>query len=236
MDDIALVTGAGGALGTEVARALHTRGYGLALVDAASSRARLEQLAASLGGACVVCGDVASAGLWSEALPRIERELGARPTIAALIAGGWRGGKALHEEEGDEIWRGMIDANLETAHRSLRALLPSMVSRKNGSIVVIGSRAAAEPASSAGAAAYATSKAALVALAQAVGAEVREHGVRINVVMPSTLDTPANRAAMPDADATRWVSLRSAAGVVAFLLGDEARDISGAAIPLYGRA
>jgi NAD(P)-dependent dehydrogenase (short-subunit alcohol dehydrogenase family) len=130
----------------------------------------------------------------------------------------------------------MMDANLETVHRSLRALLPPMVARKHGSIVAIGSRAAVDPASSAKAAAYAASKAATVALVQAVAAEVREHGVRVNAVLPSTMDTPANRAAMPNADPARWVSLPSAASVIAFLLSDEARDISGAAIPVYGRA
>ncbi len=130
----------------------------------------------------------------------------------------------------------MMGANLETVYRSLRALLPPMVAAKRGSIVVIGSRAAADPASSARAAAYAASKAAVVALAQSVAAEVRDAGVRVNAVLPSTLDTPANRAAMPKADASRWVSLPSAAGVVAFLLSDDARDISGAAIPVYGRA
>ena len=142
----------------------------------------------------------------------------------------------VHDEQDDEVWRAMLEANLETVHRSLRALLPSMVARKRGAIVALGSRAAVDPGSSANAAAYAASKAATVALVQAVAAEVRDHGVRINAVLPSTMDTPANRAAMPDADPSRWVSLASAAGVVAFLLGDEARDISGAAIPVYGRA
>lgn len=235
MDDIALVTGAAGALGSEVARTLQARGYGLVLVDAARSRERLEQLGASLGGACVVAGEIGSQALWGEALPRIERQLGAAPSVAALIAGAWRGGKALHEEDDDATWRTMMDSNLETVHRSLRALLPPMVARKRGAIVAIGSRAAIDAASSARAAAYAASKAAAVALVQAVAAEVREHGVRVNAVLPSTMDTPANRVAMPGADPTRWVSLPSAAGVIAFLLSDEARDISGAAIPVYGR-
>jgi NAD(P)-dependent dehydrogenase (short-subunit alcohol dehydrogenase family) len=219
-----------------VARTLDARGYGLALVDAERSRERLDHLASSLGGAFAITGDISSPALWAEAIPRLERELGGAPDVAALIAGGWRGGKPLHEEESDDVWRAMMDSNLETVHRSLRALLPPMVARKRGSIVVIGSRAAVDPASSAGAAAYAASKAGTVALAQAVAAEVLPHGVRVNVLMPSTLDTPANRASMPGADPTRWVSLPSAAGVVAFLLGDEARDISGAAVPIYGRA
>jgi NAD(P)-dependent dehydrogenase (short-subunit alcohol dehydrogenase family) len=235
MDNIALVTGAGGALGGEVARTLHARGYGLALMDLARSRDRLEQLAASLGGACVLAGDLGSPALWVEAMSRMQRELGGAPAIAALIAGGWRGGKPLHEEDSDDVWRAMMDSNLETVHRSLRALLPPMVARRSGAIVAVGSRAAVDPASSARAAAYAASKAATVALVQAVAAEVRDTSVRVNVVMPSTLDTPANRASMPSADPARWVSLPSAAGVVAFLLSDEARDISGAALPLYGK-
>ncbi len=84
--------------------------------------------------------------------------------------------------------------------------------------------------------AYTASKHAAVALAQTVAAEVVEYGVRINAVLPSTMDTPANRAAMPKADFGKWVTTPSAAGVIAFLLSDAARDVSGAAIPLYGRA
>jgi NAD(P)-dependent dehydrogenase (short-subunit alcohol dehydrogenase family) len=236
MPDVALVTGAAGALGSEVARVLAARGHKLALVDAERGRERLVELAASLGGACVVAGDIAVEATWTEAMPRIERELGSAPSLAALVAGAWRGGKPLHEEVGDDVWRTMMEANLETVHRSLRALLPAMVARKRGSIVVIGSRAAVTPATSARAAAYAASKAGVVALAEAVAAEVLDAGVRVNAVLPSTMDTPANRAAMPAVDPARWVSLASAAGVVAFLLGDEARDISGVALPVYGRA
>jgi NAD(P)-dependent dehydrogenase (short-subunit alcohol dehydrogenase family) len=130
----------------------------------------------------------------------------------------------------------MMSANLETVHRSMRALLPSMVSRGDGSIVVIGSRNVERPWTGASAAAYTASKAAVVAFAQAVAAEVLTSGVRVNAVLPSTLDTEANRRAMPDADPKAWVSLPSAAKVIAFLLSEDARDISGAAIPLYGRA
>jgi NAD(P)-dependent dehydrogenase (short-subunit alcohol dehydrogenase family) len=119
---------------------------------------------------------------------------------------------------------------------ALHALLPGMVAGKHGSIVVIGSRAVERPWTSAGAAAYAASKSAAVTLAQTAAQEVLAHGVRINAILPSTMDTPANRAAMPSVDPTTWVSLESAAGVIAFLLSDEARDVSGAAIPVYGRA
>jgi NAD(P)-dependent dehydrogenase (short-subunit alcohol dehydrogenase family) len=234
--DIALVTGAAGALGAEVARTLYRRRCKVALVDVEQSKARLEQLAQSLGGATVVAGDIAALDTWNAALPRIERELGARPSLAALIAGGWQGGKPLYEEGSDDTWVAMMRANLDTVHRSLRALLPSMVERRRGSIVVVGSRAADQPWTSPRASAYAASKAAVVALAQAVAAEVIDSCVRVNAILPSTLDTPANRSAMPGVDPSKWVSLSSAAGVVAFLLSDDARDISGAAVPVYGRA
>jgi NAD(P)-dependent dehydrogenase (short-subunit alcohol dehydrogenase family) len=130
----------------------------------------------------------------------------------------------------------MMESNVGTVHAALRALLPGMVARKRGAIVVVGSRNVERPWTGASAAAYTASKAAAVAMAEAAAAEVLEHGVRINAVLPSTMDTPANRAAMPKADFSRWVTTQSAAGVIAFLLSDAARDVSGAAIPLYGRA
>jgi NAD(P)-dependent dehydrogenase (short-subunit alcohol dehydrogenase family) len=236
---VVVVTGASGALGAAVAKHLVAKGYKAALFGSERSKAELDALAAEVGGAgvaSVVAGDATSAATWSEALPRVERELGEAPTHAVLTAGAWRGGKALHDEQDDATWRAMMDANLETAHRSLRALLPGMVARGRGSIVLIGSRPAVEPKTGAKSAAYAASKAAVVALAQAVAAEVLANGVRVNVVLPSTLDTPANRHAMPKADASKWVTLASAAEVIAFLLSDAARDVSGAAVPIYGRA
>jgi NAD(P)-dependent dehydrogenase (short-subunit alcohol dehydrogenase family) len=236
MTDVALVTGAAGALGAEVARSLFQGGCKLVLVDAESSKERLLGLAASLGGATVVAADITAKETWTTALPRIERETGALPTLAALIAGAWRGGKSLHEESSDDVWHAMMSANLDTVRRSLRALLPAMVRQRRGSVVVVGSRAAQQPWTSAHAAAYAASKAAVVALAQAVAAEVADQGVRINAILPSTLDTPANRAMMPKGDPSKWVPLASAAAVVRFLLSDDARDVSGAAVPVYGRA
>lgn len=236
MTEIALVTGAAGALGSEVARALSARGHALALVDSDAHADRLEALGKTLGHASWCTGDVAVEATWGGIMAHVERELGQPPSLAALVAGGWRGGRPLHEETSDDTWRTMMGANVETAYRSLRALLPAMVGRRRGSIVVVGSRAVEQPWTSGGASAYAASKSAVVAMARAVAAEVLTHGVRVNAVLPSTLDTPANRAAMPKADAARWVSLASAAGVISFLLSDEARDISGAALPLYGQA
>jgi NAD(P)-dependent dehydrogenase (short-subunit alcohol dehydrogenase family) len=142
----------------------------------------------------------------------------------------------VHEAKDDTAWTAMMKGNADTAFHAMHALLPGMVAAKTGSIVVVGSRAVERPWTSTGSAAYAAANAAVVTLAQTAAAEVLEHGVRINAVLPSTMDTPANRKAMPDADPTKWVSLPSAAGVIAFLLGEDARDVSGAVIPVYGRA
>jgi NAD(P)-dependent dehydrogenase (short-subunit alcohol dehydrogenase family) len=221
---LCVVTGGAGALGVDVARALVSRGDDVALVDVPRARERLDALVKELGPKASAHVDLDSA------LARGPVEL------AALIAGGWAGGTPLHEEKDDATFRAMMDSNVATVDAALRALLPGMVSRKRGAIVVVGSRNVERPWTGKGSAEYTASKAAAVALAQAASAEVLEHGVRINAILPSTMDTPANRHSMPKADVTRWVTTSSAAGVVAFLLSDAARDISGAALPLYGRA
>src|SRR5262249_38823506 len=147
-----------------------------------------------------------------------EAHFGARPTRGVLVAGAWAGGTPLHATKDDSAWRTMFVSNADTAHMSLHALLPAMIAARSGSVVLVGSRAAVQPWTSAGAAAYAASKAALVALAQAVAQEVLEHGVRVNAILPSTMDTPANRKAMPNTDPSRWVGTDSAASVISFLL------------------
>lgn len=236
-DEVVVVTGAAGALGSTLVRALIARGDAVAALDTPRSSQPLQALAAELGPRVLPLAiDVTHE--WSMVLEHITSGLGA-PTGAALIAGGWQGGAPLHAPGDDLVFETMFQqmhtSNLETAYRTLRALLPGMVARRRGSIVVIGSRAVERPWESAGAAAYAAAKAGVVALARTAAAETMEHGVRINAVLPSTIDTPANRAAMPDADASRWVSRDSLAQVIAFLLSDAARDVTGATLPVYGR-
>ncbi|MGZ3420465.1 MAG: SDR family NAD(P)-dependent oxidoreductase [Polyangiales bacterium] len=230
MSDVILITGGAGALGSFVARELASRGARVALVDTPHGREKAEALAAELKGIALVF-DARVESEWKAALAKIDAPVAG----AALIAGGWDGGKPLHEMTDDAVADKMHAVNFDTAYRSLRALLPDMVAKQKGSIVVVGSRAVVRPWESAGAAMYAASKAAVVTMAQAAAAEVLQHGVRINAVLPSTIDTPANRAAMPKADPSRWVSAASLAKTIAFLLSDDARDITGATIPVYGR-
>ncbi len=233
---VTLITGAAGALGSAVFAELLACGHKVAAVDLDRSAARLEELAAGAGDRAIAVTMAADdPGGLSTHLDAVARRLG-EPTGAVLIAGGWRGGKKFHEEDDDETWSAMFRLNLGTAESALRALLPGMVARKRGSVVVIGSRAAERPWTSARASAYGASKAALVTLIQTVAAEVIDDGVRLNAVLPSVIDTPANRASMPKADHTAWVPPASLAKVIAFLLSDDAAAISGAAVPAYGRA
>jgi NAD(P)-dependent dehydrogenase (short-subunit alcohol dehydrogenase family) len=235
---IAAITGAAGALGSELAKTLVAKGYKVALFDIERAKDRLATLVKDLGAdkAFGHASDFASEQAWSVALDATKTALGGAPTHAVLVAGGWAGGTPVHLTKDESSYQQLIESNVDSAYRALRALLPPMVAAKSGSIVVIGSRAVERPWTSAGSAAYAAAKSAVVAIAQAVAQEVLDQGVRINAILPSTMDTPANRAGDPKADPSKWVSLSSAAGVIAFLLSDEARDVSGAAIPLYGRA
>jgi len=149
------------------------------------------------------------------------------------LVGGFAGGQPVAETP-DETWEKMLDLNLRSAYTIFRAVLPGMLKAGKGRIVAVGARAALDPM--ANFAAYSVSKAALVALVKTVALEVKDTGVTANVVLPSVIDTPANRAAMPSADASKWVTPESIAGLLVWLTSDAARDVNGAVIPIYGRA
>jgi len=227
-----LITGASGALGSALVERFATSGRVIALERSKDGSVKLERASVSV---LRLHADTSNAQSLASALERAQSEHGAL-TGAVLTAGAWRGGHAFHEPEAAADYRTVMDANLETAQVALRALLPGMVSRRMGSVVLIGSRSGVRPFSAPGDAAYAAAKAALTALTQTIAAEVLAHGVRVNMVMPSTIDTAANRQAMPDADTSRWVTTESLGDVVEFLLSARSRDVSGAALPVYGQS
>ena len=230
---VTLVTGANGALGSAiVARCAEAGGRVIALERSKTGEVTLEKPSPNVLRLQASTSDAAAL---ASALGRAEAELGPL-SGAVLTAGAWRGGHKFHEAAAAADYRAVMDANLEVTNVALRALLPGLVQRKRGSVVLIGSRSGVRPYDAPGDAAYAAAKAALTAMAQAIAAEVLADGVRVNLVLPSTIDTEANRQAMPDADHSRWVTTDSLGSVVQFLLSDGARDISGAAIPVYGRA
>jgi NAD(P)-dependent dehydrogenase (short-subunit alcohol dehydrogenase family) len=161
-------------------------------------------------------------------------EAAADGSLAGLVtlAGGFASGGRLHEAPEDEFAR-MVELNLMTAMRLARAAMPKLLEAQ-GSIVCVGARAALDPF--AGASGYIVSKAAVLALVRTLAVEYRDDGVRANAILPSVIDTPANRAAMPDADHSTWVPPAEIARVVSFLVSPDSAPVSGALMPVYGRA
>jgi NAD(P)-dependent dehydrogenase (short-subunit alcohol dehydrogenase family) len=155
--------------------------------------------------------------------------------LDALVntVGGYGGGASLWEAEASLLDR-MLALNLRSGWVLSRAVAPSMIERRRGAIVNVAARAAFDHA--VGLAAYAASKAAAVALIDALAADLKGTGVRANSILPGVIDTPANRKAMPKADFSKWPRPEEIARVILFLCGDGARLISGAAIPVYGES
>ena len=132
------------------------------------------------------------------------------------------------------VWQAQLDINLKTAVLSCAAAVPHMLTRGGGAIVNVGTRTATQPAAQL--AAYAASKRAVLQLTEALAAELRDGNVTANSILPSVIDTAANRRGNPDSDYSRWVKPEEIARVILFLVGPDARVISGAAVPVYGGA
>ena len=148
--------------------------------------------------------------------------------VLVNTVGGFAGGDLASTSLAD--WRRMIDLNLTSAVIGCRAVLPAMRAARRGRIVNVSSRAVVPPAG--GFIAYTVAKSAVIALTQALAHEERPHGIAVNAVLPSTMDTPANRRAMPDADRSGWVSTEAVADVIAYLASERAGAVSGACIPV----
>jgi NAD(P)-dependent dehydrogenase (short-subunit alcohol dehydrogenase family) len=157
------------------------------------------------------------------------------PPVRGLVnlVGGFAAGGRVHETPIEQFER-QFEVNLRPTYLMTQGALGVMLEEDGGSIVCVGTRAALQPFS--GAAGYASSKAAVITFAHAVSVEYRHDGIRCNAILPSVIDTPANRASMPNADVDRWVKPAEIAKVIAFLLSEDSAPISGAAIPVYGRA
>lgn len=217
-----LITGANGGLGTAVCQEFLASGAKVIGV------ARGWKAPASFA---TISADVSTAE-GCESMVKQALEHGPLDALVHLV-GGFAGGSPVAETS-DETWDKMMNVNLRTAFCCIRAALKPMQAAGRGRVVAVGTRMAVEPTPNF--AAYAVSKAALVALVKNVAAEGEQFGVTANVVLPSVIDTPVNRAAMPKADFSRWVKPESIAKLLVFLVSDAAADTSGAVIPIYGRA
>ena len=229
-----VVAGGAGALGRAVVTALVQRGARVAVPfrSAAGWEALRQELGGgagdSLWGGPADLSDPASAARFvDEAAERLGRLDG-----VAALAGGYAGSATLEKAPVRE-WDDMMRTNLATTYGLCRAALPHLLER-GGSVVTVASRLA--ESGGAGAAAYAVSKAAVMALTRVLALENRDRGVRFNCVIPAIIDTAANRRAMPAADASSWTPAPAIARVVVFLLSPEAAAVTGAFVPVDGKA
>jgi NAD(P)-dependent dehydrogenase (short-subunit alcohol dehydrogenase family) len=214
----ALITGATGGLGGAVVERFAAEGWNVVGVDkrSADDRENVRFVEADLFD--------------SEQVEQAVAQAGADLHAVVNLVGGFAQGGRVHETPIEEFER-QFTLNLRPTYLVTAAAIPRMAA---GTVVCVGTRAALRPF--AGAAGYVASKAALLAFVRALDAEYRDEGIRINAVLPSVIDTPANRTSMPDADHGSWVGPEEIAEVIHFLSSDASSPISGAEIPVYGRA
>ena len=224
-----LITGAAGNLGRGVAEAFAARGASLVLLDLrleglertyGAESARRVFAPANLLDAAEVDGTVAKA---------VERF--GRVDVLCNIAGGFRMGTPVHGTSDADL-DFLLNLNVRTLLHACRAVVPHMLQAGAGKIVNVGAFAAQKGVAQMGA--YVATKSAVIRLTEAMAAELRERNVNVNCVLPTIIDTPENRAAMPKADPARWVAPGDLASVIMFLASDEARAVHGAAVPVTG--
>jgi NAD(P)-dependent dehydrogenase (short-subunit alcohol dehydrogenase family) len=220
-----LVAGGTGALGSAVVHELVAAGYPVAATWVVESeRERLE----GLEGVELIEADLFD----PDAAGRAVAKVGHLGAVVNLVGGYDQGGR-VHETDPDEFDR-LMRLNLRPNILLARAAMPRLIREGGGSFVAVSARPALRPFS--GAAPYIVAKAAVLSFIQTLDAEYRQDGIRCNAVLPSVIDTPANREAQPDADHSKWVQPEEIAKVIRFLVSEDSKPTSGAAVPVYGRA
>ena len=222
MPDAVLVAGGAGALGEAVVGELGQRGWAVTVIDRHEHAERLDS------GICYVQADLLDAGSAAAAVAAVD---GLKAVVD--LVGGFAMGGRVGDSDPDEF-EFMLRLNLLPAFNLARAAMPRLAAAGGGSFVGVSARAALEPFS--GAAGYITAKGAVLSFIRALDADYRADGVRANAILPSVIDTPANREASPNADWTRWVAPEQIARVIAFLCSDDSQPTSGAAVHRYRRA
>lgn len=218
-----VVTGGFGALGRSVVAQLRASGARVAVLDHAPAPA--DVAAPAFGGV-----DLADEAAARQAIEQAAAALGGLDALVNIAGGfSWETVAEGHLDTWDRLYR----LNLRTALAASQAALPHLLAAGGGRIVNIGAAGAIKAATGMGA--YAASKAGVARLTEALADEFKDRGITVNALLPSIIDTPANRKDMPDADASRWVTPQQLAGVVQFLLSEPAAAITGALIPVTGR-
>jgi NAD(P)-dependent dehydrogenase (short-subunit alcohol dehydrogenase family) len=199
-----------------------------------STMAHLEKLRAEIGSErlSVFAADIATHAGAESAFAEAQRAFGAPADTLIHLVGSFAMA-ATDADNAPDVWNAMMNVNLTSTFCAFRAALPSLRASGGGYLVALGSRAAVAPAANIGA--YAASKAAMVAFAQSLSAEVRDENIHVNVILASTIDTPANRAAMGEKNAPKWVSPSDIADATMYLCSPAAASVYGATLELYGK-
>jgi NAD(P)-dependent dehydrogenase (short-subunit alcohol dehydrogenase family) len=225
-DRVVLVTGANGGLGVHITQAFLDAGA--TVIGTSRKIQRSDFKSASFTAIpAEISTPKGAKGLVDQVIASF-----ARIDVLVHTVGAFAGGQTIAETDDATLHR-MFDLNFNSAFDLLRAAIPAMRETGNGRIVAIGSRAAVDPGPGVGA--YSASKAALVSLIRTVAAENKDAGITANVILPGTMDTPTNRAAIPNADISKWVHPASVASLVNWLAGEAGKDVNGAVIPVYGK-
>jgi NAD(P)-dependent dehydrogenase (short-subunit alcohol dehydrogenase family) len=224
-DKIVLVTGADGRLGTSVTQAFLDAG-----ATVIGTSRKIQQSVFAADGFTAIRAEISNEHGAKMLLDQLEARF-RRLDVSAHTVGGFAGGSPVAETD-DTIFQQMFNVNLNATFYLLKAAIPLLRKSGNGRLIAIGSRAALEPRANVGA--YSASKAAMVSLIQTVALENRDAGTTANVILPGTMDTPANRKAMPDADFSKWVQPATVASLMVWLASEAGKDLNGAVIPVYG--
>ncbi len=224
-DKVVLVTGANGGLGTPVTEAF---------LDAAAtvigSARKIQQSDFNHPNFVAIPAEISTREGAKVLVDQVVARFG-KLDILVHTVGGFAGGRSIVETD-DVTFQRMLDLNLNSVFHTLRAAVPALRQTGNGRIITIGSRAAVDPGPKVGA--YSASKAAMVSLIRTAALENKDEGLTANVILPGTMDTPANRQAMPAADFAKWVRPATVASLIIWLARDAGRDVNGAVIPVYG--
>ncbi|HWU69204.1 MAG TPA: SDR family oxidoreductase, partial [Stenotrophobium sp.] len=223
------LTGAAGNLGKAVAAAFEAAGWSLALLDVNDSFLRAAYTGAT-DRKLLLTADLMNPASVATAVESTLKRYG-RIDALCNIAGGFAMGPSVHATTVAD-WQKMQELNVGTLLNIVRLVTPKMLAQGGGKIVNIGSLAGLKASAQMGA--YSVAKGAVIRITEAMAAELRDNNINVNCVLPSVIDTPQNRAAMPDADPSRWVAPADLAAVIVFLCSDAARAIHGAAIPVSG--
>lgn len=224
---ITLITGAAGNLGRATAEAFACRGAKLVLADYSA-----DGLGSMQSDGLKVQVDLTKEESVRAMVEQAITEYG-RIDVLANIAGGFTMGPMLHETDAAD-WEFMMNLNARSVFYSCKAVIPHMLKQGGGRVINVSARAAKQGKGKMGP--YCASKAAVITLTESLAAEHRHNNININCILPGTIDTPQNRADMPDADFDQWVPPAALADVIVFLASDAARCVTGAAIPVYGRS